>query len=332
MTGIRTAWLDSRIEMPQEPEIAMVDPHHHLWDYPESRYLAEEFEGDARGHAPVKSVFVECGSMYRTTGPEALHPVGETEFVEAIAREARRQGAPCAINAGIVGHANLLLGDAVAEVLEAHLEASPERFRGIRHSAAWHPSPAIRESHSSPPPHMLSLAPFRQGFARLEEYGLSFDAWLFHSQLDELVDLARDFPGVPIVLDHLGGPLGIGPYAQRRAEVFETWAPSIQELAACENVVVKLGGLQMAIAGFGWHHRKRPPGSIELIEAFAPYYAHCLENFGADRCMFESNFPVDKLSCSYSVLWNAFKTFSRGLSEAERKALFRGTAERVYRI
>ena len=146
MTGIRTAWLDSRIEMPQEPEIAMVDPHHHLWDYPESRYLAEEFEGDARGHAPVKSVFVECGSMYRTTGPEALHPVGETEFVEAIAREARRQGAPCAINAGIVGHANLLLGDAVAEVLEAHLEASPERFRGIRHSAAWHPSPAIRES------------------------------------------------------------------------------------------------------------------------------------------------------------------------------------------
>lgn len=329
---IRADWLASGDEDAREPGLEIVDPHHHLWDYPENRYLAREFGEDGCGHRPRKSVFVECGSSYRPNGPASLRPVGETEFVESIARAADADASACAINAGIVGHADLMLGEAVDEVLEAHLEASPKRFRGIRHSAAWHPNDAIRKSHSSPPPHMLTLPPFRQGFERLRDHGLSFDAWLFHTQLDELFDLAEDYPDTPIILDHVGGPLGIGPYAGRRSEVYAQWAPAIEKLAQCENVVVKLGGLQMALSGFGWHHLERPPSSAEIIEAITPYFHHCLEYFGVERCMFESNFPVDKVSCSYTVLWNAFKDFSQGFSVSEREALFRGTAERVYRI
>ena len=332
MAEIRSDWLASAEEEGIEPELRVCDPHHHLWDHPRSRYLAAEFSRDARSHRVEKSVFVECGSMYRPNGPEQLRPVGETEFVERIAREVASAPGSLGINAGIVGHANLLLGDAVDEVLEAHLVASPKRFRGIRHSAAWHESDAIRESHSKPPPHMLSLPEFRAGFARLGSYGLSFDAWLFHTQLGELTALARAFPDTAIVLDHMGGPLGIGPYAGRRAEVFEAWRASITPLAECENVGVKLGGLQMAISGFDWHKRAKPPSSRELVDAVAPYYLHCIEQFGSDRCMFESNFPVDKVSCSYTVLWNCFKRLSSGFSVSEREALFRRTAERIYRL
>jgi predicted TIM-barrel fold metal-dependent hydrolase len=332
VSGIRTDWLASGEEAPLEPDLELIDPHHHLWDHPESRYLAEEFARDARGHRTRKSVFVECGSMYKQSGPESLRPVGETEFVDAVARQAEASAGTCAVATGIVGYADLLLGEGVDAVLEAHLAASPTRFRGVRHSAAWHPSRAIRESHSRPPPHMLTLTKFREGFARLRQYDLSFDAWLFHSQLEELVALARENPETRIILNHVGGPLGIGPYADRRSEVFAEWSRSIEALAQCENVVMKLGGLQMAISGFGWHHRARPPTSQELARAAAPYFRHCIEHFGPSRCMFESNFPVDKVSCSYTVLWNAFKIFSEAFSETERAALFSGTAQRVYRI
>ena len=332
MAGIHDDWLASGEEQAIEPGLRVCDPHHHLWEHPRSRYLAAEFTRDARGHGVEKSVFVECGSSYRPDGPEQLRPVGETEFVERIAREFAAGPGSLELNAGIVGHANLLLGEAVDEVLEAHLAASPERFRGIRHSAAWHESDAIRESHSKPPPHMLTLPKFHAGFARLRRYELSFDAWLFHSQLDELCALARAFPDTPIVLDHLGGPLGIGPYEGHREQVFGAWRHSISALAECENVVVKLGGIQMAISGFGWHRRTKPPASLELAKTVEPYYLHCIEAFGAERCMFESNFPVDKVSCSYTVLWNCFKRISRGCSSAEREAMFRGTAERVYRL
>ena len=332
MSGIRTDWLEAGEEEPLEPDLELVDPHHHLWDYPGNPYLAEDLARDARKLTLRKSVFVECGSKYRESGPDSLRPVGETEFVEAIAREAELSGAPCSVAAGIVGHADLLLGDAVDAVLEAHLTASPTRFRGIRHSAAWHPSEAIRESHSRPPPHMLTLAKFREGFGRLRHYDLSFDAWLFHDQLEELRDLAERNPETRIILNHVGGPLGIGPYAGKRAEVFEAWSRSIEAMARCENVVMKLGGLQMAISGFRWHHRPQPPTSAELAAAVAPYYRHCIEYFGPDRCMFESNFPVDKVSCSYTVLWNAFKILSRPYSENERAALFVDTALRIYRI
>ena len=271
--------------------------------------------------------------MYRAEGAEALRPVGETEFVQGVAAQSA-SGAYGAMraNAGIVGHANLLIGAAVDEVLEAHLGASPNRFRGVRHSAAWHPSDQIRPSHSSPPPHMLADPKFREGFARLEPHGLSFDAWLFHTQIDELTDLARTFENTTIILDHVGGPLGIGPFEGLRDEVFPVWQRSISAIARCPNVYLKLGGLKMPICGFGWHLRPRPPSSLELAETLRPYYLHCIEEFGADRCMFESNFPVDKASCSYTVLWNCFKHLTKGFAESERAALFHDTAVRVYRL
>jgi L-fuconolactonase len=329
----KEAWLNSGEEEALEPDLRICDPHHHLWDHPESRYLLDELLADTRAHRIEKTVFVECGSMYRADGDEARRPVGETEFVQGIAAQSASGGyGAMRANAGIVGHANLLLGAAVDDVLEAHLIASPDRFRGIRHSAAWHPSDQIRRSHSAPPPHMLAEPRFREGFARLAKHGLSFDAWLYHTQLDELTDLARSYEDTTIVLDHVGGPLGIGPFEGLRDEVFPVWQHAISTIARCPNVHVKLGGLQMPICGFGWHKRPRPPSSAELVETLGPYYLHCIDAFGPDRCMFESNFPVDKASCSYSVLWNGFKRLTRGFGEGERAALFHDTAVRVYRL
>ncbi len=327
------AWLASGEEEALEPDLPICDPHHHHWDHPERPYLLPELLADTARHRIEKTVFVECGSMYRADGPPALRPVGETEFVQGLAAwSASGDYGPMRANAGIVGHADLLLGDPVQEVLEAHVAASPNRFRGVRHSAAWHPDERIRRSHSDPPPHMLLEPRFRAGFAHLAPLGLCFDAWLFHTQIDELTDLARAFEGTTIVLDHVGGPLGIGPFEGRRDEVFAGWKQSIAALARCPNVVVKLGGLCMPICGFGWHKREKPPSSEQLAEALRPWLLHCIECFGPERCLFESNFPVDKASCSYTVLWNAFKRVSRGLAEGERAALFHDTAVRVYRL
>lgn len=334
MTTERDAWLALTKEDPIDPELPICDPHHHLWDYPNSRYLLDELLGDTgSGHNVVSTVFVECMSMYRQHGPEAMKPVGETEFVQGIAAmSASGQYGPSRLAAGIVGFADLALGAAVAPVLEAHLTISPNRFRGIRHAAAWDASPEIRNSHTSQMQGLYRDATFRQGFACLQQYGLSFDAWLYHPQLGDLIDLARAFPEVTIILDHVGGTLGIGPYAGKRDELFPQWQQNIAELATCQNVTVKLGGLAMSMCGFGWHRRPQPPSSAELAEAMAPYYLYCIEQFGVERCMFESNFPVDKVSCSYAVLWNAFKRMTADFSDADKAALFHDTAVRVYRL
>jgi predicted TIM-barrel fold metal-dependent hydrolase len=321
------------LESALEPELAICDPHHHLWDRQGSRYVLDELLSDlGEGHHVTSTVFVECMSEYRADGPPPLRPVGETDFVEriAVAAEERGRGTP-RVAAGIVGFADLTLGAAVDPVLEAHLEASP-RFRGIRHAAGWHPSSEIRNSHTDPIPGLLLDAKFREGFARLARYGLTFDAWQYHPQLPELADLARAFPDTTIILDHVGGPLGIGPYEDRRDEVYRDWRRAIEEVAACPNVVVKLGGIAMPINGFGWHKRQEPPTSVELATAQAPYHEVCIERFGPERCMFESNFPVDRVSCSYAVLWNAFKRIASGASPAEKAALFHDTAARVYRV
>ena len=271
--------------------------------------------------------------MYRKDGPEEMRPVGETEFVQGIAAQsASGQYGPTAAAAGIVGHANLALGPAVARVLEAHLAASPNRFRGIRHTCQWDASPEVKTATPAPPPGMLLDTNFRAGVACLRQYGLSFDAWLYHPQLPELALLARAVPDVPIILNHIGGVLGVGPYAGKRQEVFQVWKRGVAEVAACPNVVVKLGGLGMPRSGFGWHERPVPPTSKELAEAMAPYYLACIELFGPSRCMFESNFPVDKLSYSYAVLWNSFKRMTQNFSATERAALFHDTAVRVYRL
>ncbi|MDO9432755.1 MAG: amidohydrolase family protein [Phenylobacterium sp.] len=317
-----------------EPELLICDPHHHLWDHPTSRYMIEELNADAgSGHRIESTVFVECNSFYRADGPRALAPVGETEMVNGVAAMSAsgRYGEMRAC-AGIVGFADLSLGSAVDPVLEAHIRAGGDRFRGVRHAGAWDASDAVRNAHTNPPKGLYGSATFREGYARLAEHGLSFEAWQFHPQLPEVTDLARAFPETVLVLDHVGGPLGIGPYEGRRAEVFGGWRADLAELAKSPNVVVKLGGLGMAICGFGFHKRETPASSQELAQAWRPYIETCIELFGAERCMFESNFPVDQVSCDYRTLWNALKRVVAGASADEKALLFRDVARRTYRL
>jgi len=328
------------IEEVIDPELPICDPHHHLWDRNGDRYLLDELladtgQADADGarHDVRCTVFVECASMYGADGAAALRPVGETEFVNGIAAMSASGGyGDTRVAAGIVSFADLCLGAAVREVLETHIGTARGRFRGIRHAAGWHASEQIRNSHSNPAEHLLLDAKFREGFAQLAPLGLSFDAWLFHAQLPELTDLARAFPNTPIILDHFGGPLGIGPYAGQADAVYADWKRDIDALARCPNVVAKLGGINMPVNGFGWHKREPLPSSKQLAEATARYYHHTIERFGPERCMFESNFPVDKVSCSYLVLWNSFKRLAAGFSASEKAALFHDTAVRAYRL
>ena len=317
-----------------DPALPIVDPHHHLWDHPGQRYLLDELLTDTgSGHRVDATVFVDCMAFYRDDGPEALRPLGETEFVNGVAAMAAsgRYG-PTRACAAIVGHADLRLGTAVREVLQRQLAVGNGRFRGIRYTAGWDADARIRPSHTNPPPGLYRDPAFRAGFAELAPLGLSFDAWQYHPQLPDVIALARDFEATTIVLDHAGGPLGIGPYAGRGDETFARWRRDIAELARCPNVVVKLGGLGMKIGLFDFHRRAQPPGSAELAAAFRPWIETCIETFGAQRCMFESNFPVDKVSSSYAVLWNAFKRLAAGASAADKAALFAGTARRTYRL
>ncbi|NKB31499.1 MAG: amidohydrolase family protein [Pseudomonadales bacterium] len=331
---VNQQWLNQIEEETLEPGLQICDPHHHLWDHPGSRYLLEDLLDDTNsGHKVVSTVFVECMSEYKKDTTVALAPVGETEFVQSIAEvSASGEFGETKAAAAIVSFADLLLGDAVDEVLTAHIEASPNRFRGIRHACSWDSSEEVRNSHTNPPTELYLNPEFRLGFARLKEFDLSFDAWLYHSQLPELLSLAKAFPQQAIVLDHVGGPLGIGPYKGRRKEIFEVWKNNIIALAQCDNVVVKLGGLAMAINGFQWHKQELPPTSEQLAEATRPYILHCIEQFGPNRCMFESNFPVDKVSCSYNILWNSFKRVTTEFSDDEKKAMYHDTAVKFYSI
>jgi len=326
------AWLDQAIEPVLDPEQRICDPHHHLWDHPTHRYLLDEWLKDITdGHRVEHTVFVECASMYRAKGPEDLRSVGEVEFVNGVAAMSAsgQYGLPRVASA-IVSFANLLSPD-IGQVLDAHASAS-HRFRGIRHASAWHASDAIRNAHSVPFEGMMASQPFRRGFKVLVDRGWSFDAWLYHEQIDELTNLAQAFPEANIVLDHFGGPLGIGPYAGQRKTVFDHWRSSIARLAACENVKVKLGGLVMPVNGFGLHKQPKPPSSETLVELNRDYYLTAIDYFGVDRCMFESNFPVDRQSCSYRTLWNAFKKLVQDFSEQDKDQLFYQTAMTTYRI
>ena len=326
-------WLSQLREPIIDPDHRICDPHHHLWDHPGNPYLLPELLADiGDGHNVVSTVFMECGSIYRAEGPEALAPLGETEFVNGIAAmSASGYYGPTRACAGIVGFADLSLGADVGPILDAHQALSP-RFRGIRHATGWDASAGVRNSHTNPSEHLLQDATFRQGIAELETRGLSFDAWLYHPQLPELTELAQDFPSLTIIADHFCGPLGIGPYADSRQSIYAQWQTDFKALAQCANVHAKLGGIAMPINGFGWHRRATPATSDELVAATGPYHRWAIEQLGPERCMFESNFPVDRQSCSYHVLWNAFKKMAAEYSDEERDALFYGTATTVYRL
>ena len=331
------AWLDRRpAEAALEPDLPIVDPHHHFWDTPHrGHYFLPELLTDiGGGHNIVATVFLECQAMYRKHGPAEMAPVGEVEFVNGIAAmSASGNYGPCRVADAIIGHADLRLGTRVSTVLEAEISAGSGRFRGIRHGVAWDSHEAVGKFASrAVPPHLVLDPTFREGFAQLAKLGLSFESWQYHPQLPDAIDLARAFPDTTIILNHVGGVLGVGPYSGRRQEILTGWRKDIQELAKCPNVNVKLGGIGMTSFGFEFHERDMPPSSADLAEAWRQYIEPCIEAFGVDRCMFESNFPPDKQSCGYTELWNAFKRITAGASATEKTALYSGTAARVYRL
>lgn len=336
-----------------DPELPIVDPHHHLWDRRvpadappprhgfeavvrmAQRYLLDEILADLQsGHNVRATVFVQCHSMHKADGPVELRPVGETEFVNGIAAmSASGQYGEARVCAGIVGHADLTHGARVREVLEAHIRAGGGRFRGIRHSGSADADPAVLGPlHGRAPLGLYETAAFREGFAELAPLGLSFDAWVLETQIDDVTGLARAFPDTSIVLDHVGTPLGLGPYQGQREARFVGWREKIRELAKSPNVTVKLGGLAMPFCNFPSFLSEPPAPSQQLADEWRPYIETCIEAFGAERCMFESNFPVDLGSCDYATLWNALKRIAAGASAEEKTALFSGTAARVYRL
>jgi predicted TIM-barrel fold metal-dependent hydrolase len=331
-------WLALTSEPALEPELRICDPHHHFWDrrlarIPYQRYLLDELSADIQsGHNVRSTVFIECRSMYRTDGPEEMRPVGEVEFVQGqAAASASGLYGPARAAAAIIGHANLNLGQGVAPVLEALQAASPNRFRGIRHSVTWDPHPAVENTAAHKMQGQLASEQFRAGARVLARMGMTLEGWCYHPQLPEMADFAKAVPELTIVLNHVGGLLRTGPYANRD-KTMDTWRKGIAAVAACPNVVVKLGGLGMTRCGFDWHTRDKPIGSEELAASMAPFLTYCIEKFTPERSMFESNFPVDKVSFSYNVMWNAFKRFTKGYSAAERAAMFHDTAARIYRI
>jgi L-fuconolactonase len=341
------------VEPVLEPDLPIIDPHHHLWDWPAAlfadrpavhgfekvirravRYLLPEFLADLNtGHNIRATVFVQCGAMYRADGPDAFKPVGETEFVNGVAAMCA-SGTYGAVRAcaGIVGHVDLTLGKVVSDVLEAHLKAGGDRFRGIRHSASYDADSSVLGPLFRAGAGLYKDKAFREGFAQLGKFGLSFDSWLLEPQIPDLIELARAYPGTPVILDHVGTPVGIASYEGKREERFPIWRENMRKLAALPNVSVKLGGLAMAFCNFPSFLQSPPASSEQLAAEWRPYIETCIELFGANRCMFESNFPVDLGSCTYPTLWNAFKVLAKNYSRDEKSALFSGTAARVYRL
>ena len=327
----RTQWLALTREEPVDPHRRIVDAHHHLNPAEDHRYLLDDLISDTRaGHNVTHTVYVETMANYRTAGPEALRPVGETEFAAAQARESESLATRVA---AIVPFADLTLGDALDEVLEAHEIAGGGRFRGIRHPAAWDASPEVPAGYMSPPPGLMADDEFRRGVARLGGKGYSFDAWIYHPQLPELAKLAEAAAGTPIILNHLGVPLNVGPYADRET-VRPEWRTGMRQLAACPNAVVKLGGIGMDSYLFrtGWSAWDRPPTSDDVVGWWGDDIRWCIDTFGPSRCMFESNYPVDRDAVGYTVTWNAFQKIAAGYTDDEQDDLFSGTAARLYRI
>ena len=337
MTEVHQAWLDQVQEQAIDPLRSIVDAHHHLWeDFGLGRYLLDDFWNDTgSGHNIVRSVFVECGVGYYQDGPDYLKPVGETTFAAGIADNSRggRQGQPEV--SGIVSYADLRLPEEqLSELLAAHAEAGKGLFRGIRQALARNPEGARLSTPEEiqGPAGLYADPAFRRGVAHLGSRGLTYESWHYHTQLNEFLELARAVPDTVMILDHLGHPLGVDRWSGRRDEVYDQWCRDIAAIAGCENTVIKLGGMAMPDNGFGWHEAARPPTSDEFADAQGSWYRHALECFGAARCMFESNFPMDRMSVSYQVYWNGVKKIVAGSSESEKTALFSGTANRIYSL
>jgi len=328
------AWLDQVTEPIIDPQRAIVDPHHHLWQRGEGNdYVLEHLWADTEtGHHITKTVFVECGAGYRDSGPQHLRCIGETEFVAGIAADSVFNQDSKAVISAIVSRADLTRPDLLNEVLDAHELAGQGLFRGIRHAGAREEQSEALTIPGRAPAGLYENPGFRAGVQRLGELSLTYDTWHYHHQNRDFAELARAVPGTTMILDHFGTPLGVGPYTGKREEIFEQWREDIGEIARCENVVAKLGGLAMPDNGFGWDKQEQPPTSDEFVAAQKRYYLHTIECFGVERCMFESNFPVDRRSLSYAVLFNGLKKIAAEFTDAEQDMLFSGTASKIYRL
>jgi predicted TIM-barrel fold metal-dependent hydrolase len=334
--------LSAEIEDVLEPDLPICDPHHHLFFWPgidalglPVTYLLPEFLAELKdgGHNIESTVYLEATAFYRADGPEELRTLGETEFATGVAAmSASGLYGATRVCEGIVGRVELSRGDAIGKVLDKHLAVAGDRFKGIRDAGPWDDNMDIPRGHTAPPKGLYESSAFRAGFAHLGRLGLSFDAWQYHPQLPQVIDLADAFPKTEIILDHVGGVLGIGPYAGKEDVEFAAWSKNIRKLAERPNVSVKLGGMGQPLGPFDHHTRKTKPDSVELAKAWRPYVETCIEAFGPKRAMFESNFPVDGVACSYRALWNAMKRIASGASVAEKALLFRDTARRVYRL
>jgi predicted TIM-barrel fold metal-dependent hydrolase len=328
---VRAEWLASGTESALEPDMPIIDAHHHFYERPGWTYLLDEYLQDARsGHNITASVFMQALTRYRKDGPEELRPVGEIEYVANVTKPLQA-GKP-QVAKGMVGYADLRRGAAVRDVLEAELQVGDDRFRGVRHLVTWDADQSLINPLSAGPRGLLLDPQYRAGVAQLASLGLSYDAWLFFPQLSELFELAKLNPNTPVIINHCGGVVRIASYEDKRKEVFDAWSKSMRELAQLPNVYVKVGGLGMRINGFDFEKGERPPSSEQLAEAWKPWMLTCIEAFGAERCMFESNFPVDKGSYPFNNGWNAFKRLTEQASASEREALFRGTVKKVYRL
>ena len=329
-------WLALTQEPTLEPTLPICDPHHHFWDrrpasIPYQRYLLHELNDDIySGHNVISTVFLEARSMYSEDATDELRSVGEVEFVQGLAAaSASGVYGPSRAAAGIMGHAALKLGADVAPVLDALQAASPNRFRGIRHNITWNNDPAWENRENEG---VVTSPKFIEGAQVLSQKGLRLDIMQSFPQMPEIAEFAKAVPDLPIIVNHVGGVSRVGIYGGKDDEIIPVWRDGVTALAACPNVTMKLGGLGMPRFGFGWHTRETPIGSEELAEAMKPWMRHCIEQFGPDRCMFESNFPPDKVSFSYNIMYNAFKLLSKDYSATERAALLHDTAVRVYGI
>jgi L-fuconolactonase len=331
---VRQEWLAKRTEEILEPGLPIVDPHHHLWDAPRYRYMFPELLADlGSGHNIVATMYEQAREMYRASGPEELKSLGETEFITGVAAmSASGKYGPTKCMAGITGYVDLRLGSRAKGIIERHLAVSDGRLKAIRNGSTWSDDPVLKTMSSGMPRDLLLNKTFREGVATLAEFNLAFDAWMFQTQLGDLVDLARAIPQTTMVVNHVGGPVAIGPYAGKREEAFEEWRKLIQQIGALPNTYIKLGGLGMKMIGFDFFNNPEPPSSEDLAKAWKPYIETCIAAFGPQRAMFESNFPVDKGTCSYQVLWNAFKRLVAGHSPDEKIALFSGAASKAYRL
>lgn len=329
----RPDWLALHDEPVLWPQLPIIDAHHHLWENVSERYMLEEMEADLQdGHHVIATVYVQCAAHYRQDAPLHLAPVGETAFASAVARRSLEAGKQTRVCAGIVGYADLR-HEAAHEVLMEHLAADPLRFKGIRQATAWDSDARLVNPKMGTAQGLYRDPAFRRGYQLLAPLGLTFDAWALHPQLDDVVDLARTFPQTTLVVNHIGAPLGAGRFKGRHEEIRPAWLAAMRALAACPNVMVKLGGLGLPVLGFDLGQSDdRPLDSAELARRMRPWIEPCIEAFGARRCMFESNFPVDRCSFRYKLCWNAFKRLAQGCSEDERDHLFAATASRVYRL